>query len=168
MKKLFSIMTLGLLSLTACNENSSQQNSSTSSAPVTVAQPTQPSPEQKLIEDTKYITDKLKTVPTVGNVVIYTAETDPNTLLGRPNQYIGKLNFTDTRFKDIPVENGGTIEIFANQNDLEARANYVESVTKSMPMMVVYQFKHENLLMRLPRELTPEQVKEYETALKQM
>lgn len=169
MKTLFPVISLMVLALSACNNNADTQTSAppASSAPVTVAQPPAPAPEQKLIEDTQYITDKLKTIKTVGEVVIYTPETDPNTLLGRPSQYIGKLNFTDTRLKDVPVENGGTIEIFANTEDLDARAQYVENVTKGTPM-VMYQYKHNNLLMRLPREFTPEQAKEYEAILKQM
>ena len=31
----------------------------------------------------------------IGEVIDYTAETDPNELLGRPNQYTSKTNFAD-------------------------------------------------------------------------
>ena len=76
------------------------------------------------------------------------------------------MNFTDTRYKSEP-ENFGTIEVFKTREELEERYDYVASVTKGTPYLV-YQFKHENLLMRLPHEMTPTQAKEYEAALEQM
>lgn len=162
MKKLLALTCL--LALTACGENTATQTPATPSG-VEVAKPI-PAAELKLIEDTQYITDKLKTIPTIGKIVIYTEETDPNSLLGRPGQYIGKLNFTDTRYK-VGTESFGTIEIFKNKEDLEERYQYVENVTKGTPYLM-YQFKHENLLLRLPHEMTPTQAKEYEAVLNQM
>lgn len=162
---------LSILALAACNQSTSSQETKveepkSSSASVEVARPESTAPELKLIEDMQYITDKLKTIPTLGKVVIYTEETDPNHRLGRPGQYFAKLNFTDTRYKSEP-ENFGTIEVFKTREELEERYDYVASVTKGTPYLV-YQFKHENLLMRLPQEMTPTQAKEYEAALEQM
>ena len=49
----------------------------------------------------------------IGNVVVYTEETDPNKFLGRPNQYISKLNFSDTTLSpNADNLNGGGIEVF--------------------------------------------------------
>ncbi|MBF0802933.1 MULTISPECIES: hypothetical protein [unclassified Neisseria] len=170
-KQPVSLYLLFILALTACNQQLPSPEAATggakaSSATVEVARPEPPTPELKLIEDTQYITDKLKTIPTLGKVVIYTEDTDPNKLLGRQGQYIGKLNFNDTRYQMHP-ENFGTIEIFKTKGELEDRYNYVATVTKSTPF-TVYQFKHENLLMRLPHDMTPTQVKEYQAALEQM
>lgn len=169
MKNLF-ILTIAVIIVVGCTDQTSKHNpesAKSSSANVEVAKPLPAEPEIKLIQDTQFITDKLKTIPTLGKVVIYTEDTDPNKLLGRPNQYIGKLNFTDTRYKGTKAEDFGTIEIFKNKDDLEARYQYVESVTKGTPLLM-YQFRHENLLMRLPHEVTPTQAKEYEAALNQM
>ena len=84
---------LSILVLAACNQSTSSQETKveepkSSSASVEVARPEPTAPELKLIEDMQYITDKLKTIPTLGKVVIYTEETDPNHRLGRPGQYL--------------------------------------------------------------------------------
>ena len=46
------------------------------------------------------ITNKLKEKGlNIGKIVVYTEETDTNNLLGRPNSYISKTVFADTRLK---------------------------------------------------------------------
>ena len=53
---------------------------------------------------------KAKGLP-VGAFVNYTAENDPNQRLGRPREYIGKVNFWDTRLKrqsDYDTDSGGS------------------------------------------------------------
>ncbi|MEU2778731.1 hypothetical protein ABZ646_39160, partial [Streptomyces sp. NPDC007162] len=75
-----------------------------------------------------------------------TADNDPNHLLGRPNQYTSKITFDDTRISadDVSgtdkgdVERGGAIEVFGSPADVQARAKYIQSVTKSMPMLTEY------------------------------
>ena len=158
-----------LFTLAACGgENSAKAPAPVAaSASVEVAKVAPPAPEMKLIEDTQHITDQLKTIPTLGKVVIYTEDTDPNNLLGRPGQYVGKLNFGDTRYKDKKAEDFATIEIFKTEAERDARHDYVDNVTKGTPFFM-YQYKHENLLMRLPHEMTPTQAKEYEAALNRM
>ena len=166
--KLLVLSTAIIFGLVACTpDKTSSTTPVSSSATVTVAKVEEQKEELKLIEDIKYITDKLKTVQTLGDVVIYTEDTDPNKLLGRPHQYTGKLNFSDTRYKETKASDFATIEIFQNEQDLEDRYNYVETVTKSTPFLM-YQFKHKNLLLRIPHEMAPSQTKEYEAALKQM
>ena len=166
--KLLILSTAVVLGLGACSpDNASSTTQASSSATVTVAKAEEQKEELKLISDTKYITDKLKALESLGDVVIYTEDSDPNKLLGRPHQYIGKLNFSDTRYKETKASDFATIEIFQNEQDLDDRYNYVETVTKSTPFLM-YQFKHKNLLLRIPHEMTPSQAKEYEAALKQM
>jgi hypothetical protein len=49
--------------------------------------------------------------------VNYTAATDGNHLLGRPGQYVHKVNFRDTRLKavsDFDIDGGGSVETFAS------------------------------------------------------
>src|SRR5215218_5699616 len=70
----------------------------------------------------------------IGESVAYTAKNDPNDLLGRPNQYTSKVTFEDTRLKPDPmadkfdVQNGGSIEVFENQDDAITRKEYIESI----------------------------------------
>lgn len=163
-KYLFAVLVASLL--VACGQQKSAQgdNKPASNASVEVAKPAQ---ELKLIEDTQYISDKLKTVPTVSKVIIYTEETDPNHLLGRPGQYTAKLNFIDSRYKN-KGDGFGTVEVFKNQDDLNRRYDYVDQLGKQTSLALMYQYKHGNLLMRLDHALTPTQAKEYEAALNGM
>ena len=60
---------------------------------------------------------------TIGKVIVYTEETDPNDLLGRPGQYTSKAAFTDTRVDESDlvatpkwdVARGGSVEVFETE-----------------------------------------------------
>ena len=107
----------------------------------------------------------------IGEIVAYTAKSDPNDLLGRPNQYTIKVTFKDTRFKpdptakEIDVQNGGSIEVFENEDDAIARAKYLRNLTKRFPPFAEYWYREGTLLLRLSHRLTPKQAAEYEDAL---
>lgn len=102
----------------------------------------------------------------IGKIVVYTAETDKNNLLGRPNQYTSKVQFADNRISQEFVEEdnaiGGTIEVFTNKKDMQNRKEYVESISSQASMFAQYIYSKENVLLRLEKDLTPEQAKEYE------
>lgn len=104
----------------------------------------------------------------IGKIVVYTSETDMNNLLGRPNQYTSKVNFVDNRISQEYVEEndakGGTIEVFENKTDMEKRKEYIEQISNSSSMFTQYIYSKGNVLLRLEKELTPEQAKEYEEA----
>lgn len=104
----------------------------------------------------------------IGKIVVYTSETDMNNLLGRPNQYTSKVNFADNRISQEYVEEndakGGTIEVFGNKTDMEKRKEYIEQISNSSSMFAQYIYSKGNVLLRLEKELTPEQAKEYEEA----
>lgn len=99
----------------------------------------------------------------IDKVEVYTAENDPNTLLGRPNQYVGKANFVDTRHPSEEADNA--VEVFANVEDAKARHDYVESIAKSAPMFAQYLILSGNTLVRLEKALTPTEVEQYRAAL---
>lgn len=103
----------------------------------------------------------------VGTVVSYTAETDTNNLLGKPNQYTSKVNFEDTRIKDNKPDDplGGTIEVFNNKQDASARKKYIEDVTKDRPVLQQYMYLCDNILLRIENRLTIDQAKEYADVL---
>lgn len=59
--------------------------------------PAQKQQEQVKLKTAEEISAALKAKGLlIGTVVVYTAETDTNKLLGRPNQYTSKVNFADT------------------------------------------------------------------------
>ena len=102
----------------------------------------------------------------IDNIVVYTAETDPNHLLGRPGQYVSKAAFHDTRLQQGPdVANGGSIESFATSTDLENRKAYVEKIAKSSPLFAEYDYSAGLVLLRLSSTLTPDQAAVYQKAL---
>lgn len=108
--------------------------------------------------------------------VVFTAETDPNDLLGRPGGYTSKATFVDTRVApgevvdDRPgsVDLGGSIEVFVNADDAQARAEYVGAITRSVPAFAEYQYRSGAVLLRVSGQLTPDQAAAYETALAQI
>ncbi|WP_329190574.1 hypothetical protein [Streptomyces sp. NBC_01428] len=101
-----------------------------------------------------------------------TAENDPNELLGRPHQYTSKVTFSDSRISadDLTgtdkgdVSRGGAIESFATAADAEARAKYIQSVTKSMSALAEYDYAHGTVVVRVSHYLTPKQAAAYKTA----
>lgn len=135
--------------------------------------------EAEIKQETKNLTaeeivSKMKEQNTnIGKTVTYNEETDLNKLLGRPNQYISKTTFEDTRLeqkdnneflteeeKAEPV--GGTVEVFNNSDDMEKRKTYIETISSSMSLLNQYIYSKGNVLMRLEHDLTPTQAKEYE------
>jgi hypothetical protein len=80
---------------------------------------------------------KAKGLP-ISDSFTYDENTDQNKLLGRPNQYIGKVNFRDSRTQystatgaDISVTDGGSVEVFANTVDAGKRFTYIQAISSS-------------------------------------
>jgi len=108
--------------------------------------------------------DKLKEAGhPIGLVVDYTAETDPNELLGRPNQYTSKSNFADTTIEQLdPTDpDGGSVEVFKTKKDAENRKKYIDNIGESMPMLTEYSYINGTALLRLSKSLTPDQAEKY-------
>jgi hypothetical protein len=103
----------------------------------------------------------------IGRVQYYTASSDPNKLLGRPSQYTGKANFKDRRLKaaGFDVDNGGSVETFANKEDARRRFDYVRAIAKS-PLFAEYDYLEGVVLLRVSSDLTPAQARAYERALR--
>ncbi len=101
--------------------------------------------------------------------LVFTAENDPNKLLGRPNQYTGKASWNDKRVEPLTADDRSmTVEVFASGEDLENRRKYVEAIGKSMSPVAQYQYVHKNALLRLSHKLTPQQATDYEKVLKSL
>lgn len=107
----------------------------------------------------------------VAGVVAYDERSDPNRLLGRPGQYIEKVSWWDTRLRapsepEAPgVLDGGSIERFANLNDLRERQRYLEAVA-SGGLFGEYRFVNEPELMilRITFGLVPSDANDYGAA----
>lgn len=104
----------------------------------------------------------------IENEIIYTEETDPNDLLGRPNQYSSKVNFADDRIEQYDAETdpvGGTVEVFESNKDAKERHDYIESVSEGVAFLQEYMYLNGKVLLRVSYDLTPEQAEEYNTKL---
>lgn len=110
----------------------------------------------------------------VGTITVYTADNDPNHLLGRPNGYTSKASFADTRItadqarsnETGSVDLGGSVEVFSSGDDATARAAYITKSEKSMPMLgTEYDYVSGPVLLRLSQVLTPDQAAAYKKAL---
>jgi hypothetical protein len=106
----------------------------------------------------------------VAETVVYTADTDPNKLLGRQNQYTGKASWHDNRLpgpKDpasIDVSEGGSVELFTDTAGAKRRFDYVQAIGKSLPYLAEYDYLNGTALLRISNSLTPDQVSPYQRA----
>jgi hypothetical protein len=109
----------------------------------------------------------------IGSFVNYTVRTDENHLLGRPGEYISKVNFQDTRIPaaetdgdPTSIDAGGSIETFASSSDAQRRLDYVKSVTQSFQAFAEYEYLvGGTVLLRLSNVLTPAEAAAYRRAL---
>lgn len=99
------------------------------------------------------------------DVTVYTAENDPNSLLGRPGQYIEKANWNDSRYPADDPDGANTIEVFPDEAAMVKRRDYIASVTGDSPMLLQYMQAHRNALVRLDKQITPDQAAEYKRVL---
>jgi hypothetical protein len=102
----------------------------------------------------------------VSNIEVFTPKTDPNRLMGRPGQYISKVSFTDTNYPENDLGKiDQTIETFPTTAAAKTRRDYIDRVTRNTPFLLQYQFLRGRVLLRLDKELSPDDAKEYEAAL---
>lgn len=113
-------------------------------------------------------------VPEAAPSVVFTAETDPNDLLGRPNGYTSRASFTDSRVEPESVEGleqgavdfGGTVEVFASQEAARRRVDFIQSTFAEAPILgTEYDYVRGGVLLRVIGTLTPDQAAAYEAAL---
>lgn len=102
----------------------------------------------------------------VERVVIYSAATDVNHLLGRPGQYVAKVSWSDSR-DHADGTSAGTIEFFSSASDLLTRERYVKSVEKGSPLLGQYIYVDRLALMRLGFALTPSAAAKYQAVFEE-
>lgn len=119
------------------------------------------------------VTELVKRIPTVKPGVVFTAETDPNRLLGRPTGYLSKASFTDSRIpagevtgtSEGAVERGGSVEVFADEQGAQRRMRFIQQIASGLPAAVEYDYTAGPVLVRVSKTLTPAQASEYQKAL---
>ena len=117
-------------------------------------------------------------IPSITETTIYTADSDPNKLLGRPGQYTSKAGFHDRRvpadevkFESEPfaVRRGGDIEVFGSADDAEKREQYIAALMREPAIAalagVEYIYRQGRVLLRVSGALTPDVAAEYERSL---
>ncbi|MEE4546532.1 hypothetical protein V2S66_31775 [Streptomyces sp. V4-01] len=110
-------------------------------------------------------------ISTMSTKTVYTAATDPDHLLGKPDGYRSKVAFTDSRVQPgqvdgasaSPVDLGGIIETFATSGDARSRAAHLQSTLKGLSA-AEYHYYVGGSLVRVSRILTPDQVEDYQAA----
>ncbi|WP_234537433.1 hypothetical protein [Streptomyces shenzhenensis] len=155
-----TVLTAGLV---GCSSNAAPANAT---SPKAAAAQAKPLTARIAFDKVSAIVSTAKLSGTV------TADNDPNHLLGRPNQYTSKITFDDTRISadDVSgtdkgdVDRGGAIEVFGSPADAQARAKYILSVTKSLPMLSEYDYVHGAAVVRVSHYLTPKQAADYKSA----
>jgi hypothetical protein len=116
------------------------------------------------------------TVPTISDVIVYDEASDPNSLLGRPGQYVSKAGFHDSRLAgqesldDAPfaVVKGGDVEVWSTDQGAQERADYVGGIVNSPAGAIFgpeYMYRIGPVLLRVSGKLTPPQASEYDRAL---
>lgn len=153
------------LALAGCGQTGT--GSSTSKAPESKS-PTHPTAA------TVY-RDFVKAGLPASGLIVYTATTDPNSLLGRPNGYTSKCAWLDSRVpasdataaSSGDIGNGGGVEVFPTAAEATARAAYLFSIYKGAPILgSEYDYLTGPVLIRVSYYLTPAQAASYGTAAK--
>ncbi len=105
----------------------------------------------------------------IGDYRAYTAEDDPNELLGRPGGYVSKVNFIDTTIGPgssiFDVSEGGSIEVFETNANAQSRNDYIASLIEELPILTEYDFLEGTVLLRVSSSLTPDEAAVYQSAL---
>ncbi|MBE3205137.1 MULTISPECIES: hypothetical protein [Parafrankia] len=105
--------------------------------------------------------------------VVYTAQNDPDALLGRPGGYISRIAFTDTRVSASEIagapadaiERGGAIEVFHAPEVAQARGAALSAPSAGGDPAAEYTFVQGRIVLRLSLILTETMAAGYQAAL---
>ena len=106
---------------------------------------------------------------------VYTAETDPNHLLGKPDGYTSEATFTDNRISPADtagtrpgsIQKGGSVEVFADASSATIRQQRLGQLERNAPLPAgEYTFTNGPALLRVSGRLTPAQAAEYAAAFR--
>ena len=109
----------------------------------------------------------------VTEILAWTEDTDTNGKLGRPNEYTSKADFSDSRVQELaetPAEkleyglSGGTIEVFATEEDCNARYTYLKSFldpSYGAFGLNQYMYKYKKAVFRVSYDIKPSEAEIY-------
>ncbi|MDD6059465.1 MAG: hypothetical protein PUB97_03650 [Ruminococcus sp.] len=105
--------------------------------------------------------------PNCGEYVVFDAKSDPNSLLGKANQYNQKINFevTTVRQYDDESPEGGSIEVFDSEKDAVNRKDYITSLGEKMPFLIEYDYVNSTVLLRMDKSVDEDDYNEYKNIL---
>lgn len=155
------IAILASMTLYGCSSNDPAPAAQTDNTPVT--QEEEPEPEFVVSTVNIYGLFEEAGLP-VGDYIDYTEETDPNAAMNKKGQYTGKLNFQITTLEQFDEDSpaGGSIEIFENRKDAQARKDYIDSIGESMPMLAESsEIVLDRVLIRIDRQITASETQKY-------
>jgi len=169
-----------LLALTACA--SSTKTTSSDAATSSIAGSGSPAAATAVpagnLDASQDMAILARDVRTAHEDLVLTDTSDPNHLMGRPNEYTSDVRFTDSRVPasdtsdmDLSkgdVQFGGSIEVFPTAAEAAARAKYIQAVTQALPSAAEYDFVSGNVLIRVSHFLTPAQAADYQNAVKSL
>jgi len=168
MKRTFPVVVAAFaVTLAGCG-GSTQSATTPTATPVTTTAAAASPAQSPASVIAKFQAAHLPVVPTI----TYTAESDPNHLLGRPGKYSAKESWSDTRVDPSRVQDtmpgnvdlGGSVEQFSSAADAQARMEYIVSIEKALPF-AEYDYVAGSALVRVSSALTPDQAKAYQAAL---
>jgi hypothetical protein len=163
-----ALVTMGLL---GCSTGS-PVSAPTSAAGTTASaapSPVEPPPAAPL--DAKAVLAKLTAAGLpMSKGSVQDENTDPNNLLGRPNEYTSRACFdvdgADPTADKYSVDRGGVIEVFANASDARARADYIAGVLKAAPMLgSEYHYLAGPVLVRISGKVKPSVAAKFQAAV---
>ena len=123
-----------------------------------------PTPNPQSLAESLLVAFQSSEIP-ITKIQFLDYKTDTNELLGRPHQYVVKVSWVDSRVNssgEPDIDNGGTLEIFLNSIDRQARQDYIEALSSSVSFLTQYVYGRDIMLLRLSHVLTPDEAKEYE------
>ncbi|WP_200308229.1 hypothetical protein [Streptomyces adelaidensis] len=160
-----------LLALTACSSNNDGNGTSAAAAGTSGSGNAEKKPPS--LDAQQVVKALADPVPNAKATTVYTADTDPNDLLGRPGGYASKADFTDDRakpkLKDDAVQQGGSVEVFEDPSAAQDRAKFIGDTLKAAKIFgTEYHYVNSGILLRVSGALTPGQAAEYEAALNKL
>lgn len=170
MHAITTLTAAALLALTACGSDNADSETPDTKQPNTATADGTRAAESLNAENV--IKSLAESIGDAQPATVYTAASDPNNLLGRPGGYTSKADWTDKRAKpklDDEVQNGGSVEVYADPADAEERATFVADTLDKMKIFgTEYHYLKGGILLRVSGALTPEQAAEYKKALDQL
>jgi hypothetical protein len=166
---------IACLALTACASSTKPTSGDAATVQASASTATSTAPKHAMMATASQVMATLaQLVPQAKQTIVVTAANDSNHLLGRPNEYTSKVDFSDSRVPasdaqgDNPgdVDFGGSIEVFPSSALAAARIKYIQTVTASIPALSEYDYQAGDAVIRVSHYLTPAQAADYQKAAK--